>query len=186
MSKAYVNVTRVHTLYRNIFTALSFSKAREQQNAMQKRKPCTAASLCRLTRPSVFVLLPRMSIRWMLAKSVHAKLRAVLRYQKKLTWRSLLWFSQSSCRNLRMGFITSTSGDMVFTSCMPDVLCTSAPNSVGLGRGLEGSTSASGSRPLLTAAYALLVCVAASDNCSFTSSLIPSNEPCEGENPKLT
>lgn len=76
-----------------------------------------------------------------------------------------------------MGFMTRTSGDMVLTSCFPDVLCISPPNREGLGRCLEGSASASGSRPLLTAAQALLVCVAASDNCSFTSSLIPSKEP---------
>ena len=51
-----------------------------------------------------------------------------------------------------MGCMTSTSGDMLFTSFLPDVLCRSVPKSDVLGEGLVGSTSASGSRPLLTAA----------------------------------
>ena len=80
-----------------------------------------------------------------------------------------------------MGFMARTSDDMLLVSLPDELPCSSLP--APLLEAMDSSTSVSGSRPLLTAAYALVVCAAASDNCSLMSSLIPSKDPGTSNEP---
>ena len=84
----------------------------------------------------------------------------------QLTCISQLWFSHSSCKNRRIGCIMIMSCPK---QCPTDKVLTSWI-------AVRGAPSPL-SEPFRTAAYALLVCWAASLSCSFTSSFSETNIP---------